>query len=178
MPRRDGPENLGILKRSLVDFLLLNCMAGFFQIWKQIILFGSWPAEMNWDLKHHKMCRVLGGGVSIDFYDLYLSPHVAKDWNQKLINPFVSKMTESACICIHIIIDIIMVIHVKLAYMAELLSINHCWESKTMSKGLFFCLNFINDNFRLTFFFKCHSKIFQNYIKEFCKTVNVQDEKS
>ena len=46
--------------------------------------------------------------ISIGFYDLCLSPLVAKGWTQKEINPFVSKTTESACICIIIaVIDII-----------------------------------------------------------------------
>ena len=31
---------------------------------------------------------------------MFLSPRVTKDQNQKLINPFVSETTESACICI------------------------------------------------------------------------------
>ena len=51
--------------------------------------------------------------VSIGFYLLCLSPHAAKDWSQKLINPFVSEATESACIII-VVIDIIMAIqHIK-----------------------------------------------------------------
>ena len=62
--------------------------------------FGSRPAEMNWDLKHHKMHRAWGGRgfqhsmVSTCFYDLCLSPRVAKDWSQKLINPSVSETIE------------------------------------------------------------------------------------
>ena len=47
--------------------------------------------------------------VSIGFYEMYLSPRVAKSWRQKEINPFVSEMTKSACIIIFIIIiEIIM----------------------------------------------------------------------
>ena len=45
--------------------------------------FVSRPAEMTWDLRHQMMCRVWEGQyriVSIGFYDLYLSPRVAKDW--------------------------------------------------------------------------------------------------
>ena len=48
--------------------------------------------------------------VSIDFYELCLSPSVAKDWRQKEINPFVSETTESVCIIIIIIIIIIIMI--------------------------------------------------------------------
>ena len=44
-------------------------------------------------------CAVHGGYkfcmVSIGFYDLRLSPRVAKDWMQKKNNPFVSETTES-----------------------------------------------------------------------------------
>ena len=78
-------------------------------------IFGSRPAEMNYDNEHHKMLLAcVSGGqhrmVSIGFYNLYLSPRVAKDWNQKLINPFVSETTESACICICISISIFLMI--------------------------------------------------------------------
>ena len=47
--------------------------------------------------------------VSIGPYDLCLSPHVAKGWRQKEIKPFALEMTESACIIIIIINDIITV---------------------------------------------------------------------
>ena len=53
----------------------------------------SQPAEMNWDLKHHKMRHVLGWGelsmISIDFYELCLSPPVTKAQSQELIILFV-----------------------------------------------------------------------------------------
>ena len=62
MPRRDSPENLRILKRQQLSFLPLR---------RAVEFFGSRPAEMNRDLKHHKMCRTLGWGqhsmVSIGF---------------------------------------------------------------------------------------------------------------
>ena len=38
--------------------------------------------------------------VSIGFYELYLSPCIAKSWRQKVINSFVSETIESACIII------------------------------------------------------------------------------
>ena len=44
--------------------------------------------------------------VSIGFYELCLSPLVAKDWRRNEVNPFVSETTESACIIIIIIIII------------------------------------------------------------------------
>ena len=31
---------------------------------RRVEFFGSLPAEMNWDLKHHKMCRTLGVGLA------------------------------------------------------------------------------------------------------------------
>ena len=56
------------------------------------------------------MRRELGWGqhrmVSIGFLKLCLSPRVAMDRSQKLINPFVSETKESAWICIIVIIDI------------------------------------------------------------------------
>ena len=45
--------------------------------------------------------------VSIGFQELCLSPRVAMDHCQKLINLFISKTKESACICITVVIDII-----------------------------------------------------------------------
>ena len=68
--------------------------------------FGSRPTEMGRDLRHHKMYhagRGHYGMVSIGFYDLCLSPCVAKIERNKLI--------FTACICIIIVvIDIIMAI--------------------------------------------------------------------
>ena len=54
--------------RRAVSFLSLRCAVEFF---------GSRPAEMTWDLKHHKMRRAFGWGqhymVSIDFWELCVS---------------------------------------------------------------------------------------------------------
>ena len=87
-------ESRGFWKDSLIEFLLLKRAAGFFGSEEQIIFLGldrqRWieilttrcTARWRWD--QHRI-------VSIGFYHLCLSPHVAKDWSQKLINPFVSK---------------------------------------------------------------------------------------
>ena len=62
MPRRDGPDNLKILKRQQFGFLPLR---------RAVEFFGYRLAEMNGDLKHHKMRCALWWGqhnmVSIDF---------------------------------------------------------------------------------------------------------------
>ena len=42
--------------------------------------FGSRQAEMGCDLRHHKMGSESGGSIVYDFYDLSLSPRVAKNW--------------------------------------------------------------------------------------------------
>ena len=57
----------------------------------QILFFESRPAEMNWDLKHHKMRRSRRVSIAwlAEAFKNYVSPRVAKDWSQKLINPFV-----------------------------------------------------------------------------------------
>ena len=49
-------------------------------------------------------------GVSIGFEELCLSPHVTMERSQKLINPFVSETTKSACICVSICICIYIII--------------------------------------------------------------------
>ena len=87
------------------EVLLLRCAAEFFR---------SRLAEMNWDLKHHKMCCVLGWVSIIWLASTFKKcvSHIAMDWSQKLIKPFESEMKESACICrciyVTIVIDIIM----------------------------------------------------------------------
>ena len=50
MPRRDGPENLRILKVYL----------SFLPLTRAVEFFGSRQAEMNWDLKNHKRRRSMG----------------------------------------------------------------------------------------------------------------------
>ena len=50
-------------------------------------------SKMNWDLKHHKICRTLGGVVSIVWlwktFKNYVSLLMSKNRSQKLIKPFV-----------------------------------------------------------------------------------------
>ena len=66
--------------------------------------FGSRPAKMNWDLKHHVMCRTLGGHVSIVWlwktFKNCVSLLVSKNRSQKLINAFVPEQRSRLCICI------------------------------------------------------------------------------
>ena len=60
-------ENFGILKRQLVEARPLKRAVGFFGLIKAD-QFGSRPAEISWDLRHHKMCCgcvCVWGGVSI-----------------------------------------------------------------------------------------------------------------
>ena len=66
------------------------------------------PISTDGDLKHNKMQRALGWGqhsmVSIGFCELCLSPRVAMDRSQKLVNPFVPETTESACFaCVYVL---------------------------------------------------------------------------
>ena len=88
MPRRDGPENLRILrKRQLrVEFLPLRQRFEFSTIDRFSWVF--W-ISIDRDLKHHKMCHTLKWGsdsmVSIDFSELCLSPRVEKP-KSELIN--------------------------------------------------------------------------------------------
>ena len=113
MTGRDGPENLRNLKKEslkfgpwwlTVEFLLLRHRVESSTVAAPVRFFRSRPAEMNWDLKHHKMRRALGWGqhsmVSISFYELCLSPRVAMNRSQEINKPFVSETTESAYICI------------------------------------------------------------------------------
>ena len=68
LPRRDGPENLKILKRRLLGIRPLKDIVEILPLRLavefpcDVKFFGSRPAEMNWDLKHHKMHRTLGLG--------------------------------------------------------------------------------------------------------------------
>ena len=69
--------------------------------WIQIL--NTTRCATHWGWSQHSM-------VSIGFQDLRLSPHVAKDRNQKLIILFVSEMTECSCICITVVFYIFMAI--------------------------------------------------------------------
>ena len=60
VPGRDGPENVKILERQVVEFRPLERAVVFFNLIKAN-QFGSRPAEMSWDLRHHKMNRAWGG---------------------------------------------------------------------------------------------------------------------
>ena len=68
MPRRDGPENF---EKRVVEIWPLKMVVEFSTIAVGIEFLGSRPAEMNCDLKHHKMRCALGWGqhsmVSIGF---------------------------------------------------------------------------------------------------------------
>ena len=81
--RKRCAENLWILKRVELRSTVEDSV-WVFRIWSdQIIFFEPQPADINWDLKHHKMCRALRGQhsmVSVCFYDLCLSPRVTKEW--------------------------------------------------------------------------------------------------
>ena len=69
---------------------------------QRVEFFGSLPAEMNWDLKHHEMCQKLRGGVNIVWlqktFKNCVSLLVSKNRSQKLIKTLVPETTESACI--------------------------------------------------------------------------------
>ena len=67
-------ENLRILKNTAVEssdwtmgddgwVLPLEQRVEFSNVAAAVKFFGSLPAEMNWDLKHHEMCRMFGVGV-------------------------------------------------------------------------------------------------------------------
>ena len=76
MPGIDDPENLRILKktqfeveigpwRQTVEFSAIGALS--WEIWAVedvVEFFGSLPAEMNGDLKHHEICRTLGVGLA------------------------------------------------------------------------------------------------------------------
>ena len=107
---RDGPENLRILKRPFNWVSTLKHAARFFRSKKQIILGlyrQRWVEILNTSRCTARMVGGLHRMVSIGFYDLCLSTRVVEDWNQKLINPFVSETTEFTYICICIITVII-----------------------------------------------------------------------
>ena len=92
---RDGPENLRILKKSQlrVEIGPWRRELGIRPLSRRVEFLGSLPAEMNWDLKHHKMGRTLGVGVSIVWlrktFKNCVSLLVSKNRSQKLINAFV-----------------------------------------------------------------------------------------
>ena len=75
--------------------------------------------QQRWIEKHSTLGWSQHRIVCLGFWELGLSPRVAIDRSQKLINPFVSKTKDSAsiciCICITVGIDIIMALqHLEL----------------------------------------------------------------
>ena len=62
MPRGDGLENLRILERQLLGIWLLKGQLRIRLLRRVVEFFGSQPAEMTRDLKHHKMRCALGWG--------------------------------------------------------------------------------------------------------------------
>ena len=108
MPERYGPENWRILKKSQLrldhgdwkysslpwsldlGIRSLSRRVEFSTVAAADKFFGSLPAEMNWDLKHHEMCRTLRGGVSIEWlrttFKNCVSHFVSKNRSKKLIN--------------------------------------------------------------------------------------------
>ena len=87
-------ENLRILKkrqlkvdigpcRQIVEFSAIGAESWGSTVAAAVKFFGSRPAKINWDLKHHKLHV---GEVSI--VKNCASLLVLKNWNQKLIKPF------------------------------------------------------------------------------------------
>ena len=76
--------------RQTIEFLPLRQRIEFFAIEVAVKFFGSWPTKINWDLKHHEMCRTLGGVVSIVWlrktFKNCVSLLMSKNRSQKLIN--------------------------------------------------------------------------------------------
>ena len=97
------PENFKILKKQL-RLNAVSARLGFSDVIKAD-QFGFRPAEMSWDLRHHKTCSVCvwGGGdqhsmVSIYFYDLCVSLSSGHEGLRVERN----KLVRTACICIFI----------------------------------------------------------------------------
>ena len=108
IPGRGDLGNFRIFKKTELRFDCWSEQLGFSDLIRSD-QFGSQPAEMSWDLRHHKMHRAWGRGsqfsmVSIDFYELCLSSRVAKNWEQKEINPFVSEITESVLLLLVVVV--------------------------------------------------------------------------
>ena len=126
MPRRWWTENLEILKITSVEDLRLDhegwqlsfCHWGrenwvlyhwveFSTVAATVKFFGSRPAKMNWDLKHHVMCWTLG--VLLDFLELSFSS-CGRTEVKKLIKPFVPEQRSPPVLCIWICIVYVFVV--------------------------------------------------------------------
>ena len=73
MPRRDGPENLRILKWRQLGIRPLKDVVEFSTVGIVVKFFGSRPADINW-------CAAHWGGVSIVW--------LAKNWVSVLVSPW------------------------------------------------------------------------------------------
>ena len=54
------------------DWTMESSSWGFSHWVRGVEFFGSLPAEKNWDLKHHEMCRTLGVGLALYDYERLL----------------------------------------------------------------------------------------------------------
>ena len=110
MPRRDGPENLRIVKKSqlkvdngpcrqIIEFLPLGHRVQFSIVAAAVKIFGSLPTE----ILNTTRCAMRWDGVSI------VSLLVLKNRNQKLINAFIPEQQSPpvfACFHLHLCICI------------------------------------------------------------------------
>ena len=100
VPGRDGPENLRILKKNQ---LWLDHGGDY---WILTVERCSWVFRISTDrdLKHHKMRRALARGqhsmVSIDFWELCLSPRVAMDRSQEINKP-ICTWNDRVWLCLY-----------------------------------------------------------------------------
>ena len=100
--------------RQIVQFMSLRHRVEFSTVAAAVKFFGSRPGEMNWDFRHQKMRSASGwGSHSKNCVSLLVSP-----WTEvkKLINPFVSETTESACICICLLSPVFSYLYITKLY--------------------------------------------------------------
>ena len=107
MPGRDGPENLRILKPVSWDWTI-EVRVGFWCSW-------VFRISTDIDLKHHKIRPALGWGQHSIFSIVWLAKTfknyvslLVSPWAEPVINKlFVPETTESACICICVIVYVL-----------------------------------------------------------------------
>ena len=98
---------------------------------RRVKFFGSLPTEMNWDLKHHKMHRVLGMFSTV--WIVYLSS-CRRNEVKKLINAFVpeQRCPPVFCICKCVCITVVVPIIIVMAMAVQLLPTSCLWVKESI----------------------------------------------
>ena len=132
-----------------------------------VTFFGSRPAKMNWDLKHHEICRTLGVLLAQYDYERLLriaSILVSKNRSQVIDKPFVPEQRSPlvhlycvACICILVLYNTLCLLRNLMMMMIYLTRLYKKVSQKHLSKSLL-------NRWRQRLLRHCHWNLSKKYV--------------